>query len=146
MERLITHETKKVVKFIRKEDHSTTISQSAIDKIFSLRQGKENYILRIEIDGGGCQGFQYKFISDEIANIGQKTRDIVIFDENKNLLVVFDVFSEFYIKGAMINYISNLLESGFKIEKNPNSKSSCGCNKSFSSDAVYQESEETDVA
>ena len=117
MKSFLKHQPKKVVKFISHTKHSISLLDSTIKKILDLKKGDENYILRIIINGGGCQGFQYEFTSDKIENIGEKTRDIVLFEElNNNPLVVFDVFSEFYINGSKINYISNLLESGFRIE------------------------------
>ncbi len=142
MESFLKHQPKKVVKFISHTKHSISLLDSTTEKIMDLKKGDENYILRIIINGGGCQGFQYEFTSDKIENIGEKTRDIVLFDElNNNPLIVFDVFSEFYINGSKINYISNLLESGFRIEENPKAKSACGCKKSFASDEFYAEDE-----
>ena len=140
MESFLKHQPKKVVKFIPYEKHSISLSNSTITKILDLKKNDHNYILRIIINGGGCQGFQYEFTSDKIENLGEKTRDIILFDEaQNNLLIVFDVFSEFYINGSTVNYISNLLEAGFRIEENPKAKSACGCKKSFASDELYVE-------
>jgi len=44
--------------------------------------------------------------------------------------VVVDPTSMFYINGASIDYIDNLMGGGFHIE-NPNAVSSCGCGSSF---------------
>ena len=149
MESFLKHKPKKVVKFFPHEKHSIKLLESTIDKILNLKKTHSDYVLRIIINGGGCQGFQYEFQSDTIENIGEKTRDIVLIDEKtNNLLIVFDVFSEFYINGSKINYISNLLESGFRIEENPKAKSACGCKKSFASDEFYAEndSDQDDVS
>jgi iron-sulfur cluster assembly accessory protein len=146
MKNFLKHQPKKVVKFITHTQHSIQLTESTIDKISNLKKDNANYILRIIINGGGCQGFQYEFQSDTIDNIGEKTRDIVLFDEaNQTLLIVFDVFSEFYINESKINYISNLLESGFRIEENPKAKSSCGCKKSFASDEFYTDDESSEL-
>lgn len=141
MESFLKHQPKKVVKFLEHTKHSVLLQEPAIQKILELKKNDQEYVLRITINGGGCQGFQYEFMSDKTHNIGEKTRDIVLLSEN-NPLIVFDIFSEFYIKGSKINYISNLLESGFRIEENPQSSSSCGCKKSFSSDQIYDENDE----
>lgn len=134
----VSHKIEKPTKFVFFQNHSIKLTDKTIKKIELLKQENPNNIIRIIINGGGCQGFQYEFKTDFIENIGKKTRDIVLHDENNNLLFVFDLFSEFYIKGSTINHISTLLESGFKIEKNPQSQSVCGCNKSFASNDVFE--------
>ena len=134
----VEHELKKPTKFIFFKEHDVKLTENAVRKIRELKIGNPNNIIRVMISGGGCQGFQYEFLTDLVENIGKKTRDVVLYDENKILLLSFDLFSEFYVKGAKINYVSTLLESGFKIESNPQSKSSCGCKKSFASDAEFE--------
>ena len=134
----VNHKLLKPVKFIFYKDSDVKLTNEVIEKIKELRCNDENHLVRVVISGGGCQGFQYEFENDVIENIGMKTRDIVLFGDNNSVLIVFDLFSEFYIKGATINYISTIMESGFKIENNPKAKASCGCKKSFSSDAEFE--------
>ena len=129
----------KTVKFVSYKDADIKLTNDAIKKIQELKDNDENYIVRVIISGGGCQGFQYEFKNDVIQNLGMQTRDVVLFEEHNNLLIVFDLFSEFYIKGATINYNLTIMESGFKIENNPKAKASCGCKKSFSSDIEFEE-------
>jgi hypothetical protein len=43
---------------------------------------------------------------------------------------VIDPYSAPYLKGATIDFLSGLEESGFKID-NPNAQASCGCGHSF---------------
>ena len=44
--------------------------------------------------------------------------------------VVVDPFSAPYLKGATVDYLETIQESGFKID-NPQAVSSCGCGHSF---------------
>jgi iron-sulfur cluster assembly protein len=43
---------------------------------------------------------------------------------------VIDPYSAPYLKGATIDFLNGLAESGFKID-NPNAAASCGCGHSF---------------
>ena len=45
------------------------VSKSALDRIESVCKEKESdNFFRISVDGGGCQGFSYKFIFDNKVN------------------------------------------------------------------------------
>ena len=44
--------------------------------------------------------------------------------------VVVDAASAPYLKGAKVDFVESLQESGFKID-NPNASGSCGCGHSF---------------
>ena len=81
-------------------------------------------ILRVEVVAGGCAGFQYKLDFDK-----EKKSDVRI--ESQGVVFVMDNDSEKLIKGAKIEYLDTLNESGFRIS-NPNAEESCGCGKSFS--------------
>jgi iron-sulfur cluster assembly protein len=81
-------------------------------------------VLRVAIQGGGCSGFQYGLGFDTASAEG----DIEL--ELEGVRVVVDPFSAPYLKGATIDFLTGLQESGFKID-NPNAASSCGCGHSF---------------
>ena len=57
-----------------------------------------------------------------------RRRDLEV--EYHGVKVVVDPFSAPYLKGATIDFLEGLQESGFKIE-NPNATSACGCGHSF---------------
>jgi iron-sulfur cluster assembly protein len=81
-------------------------------------------VLRVAIQGGGCSGFQYGLGFDS----GPADGDLELtFDEVR---VVVDPYSAPYLRGATIDFLNGLQESGFKID-NPNAVSSCGCGHSF---------------
>tara|TARA_B100001057_G_C22642909_1_gene868968 strand:+ start:305 stop:622 length:318 start_codon:yes stop_codon:yes gene_type:complete len=98
------------------------ITDKAIKQIneMLLKKDKGSFF-RIAIKGGGCSGFQYDFSFDT----KQEKNDYKI----NNILI--DEQSAELLKGSVIDYVSELIGSSFKIS-NPQSKSSCGCGVSFS--------------
>jgi len=85
----------------------------------------KNY-LRVRVIGGGCSGFQYKLTIDDI--VSETLDDLHVINEVE---VVIDKRSMMYVDGATIDFLDDLNERGFKVE-NPQTKSTCGCGKSFS--------------
>lgn len=81
-------------------------------------------VLRLAIQGGGCSGFQYGLGFDS----GSAEGDIEL--ELEGVRVVVDPFSAPYLRGATIDFLNTIEESGFKID-NPNAAASCGCGHSF---------------
>ncbi|HWH04815.1 MAG TPA: iron-sulfur cluster insertion protein ErpA [Gaiellaceae bacterium] len=81
-------------------------------------------VLRVAIQGGGCSGFQYGLGFDD----GPVDDDVV--EEQHGVTVVIDPHSAPYLRGATIDFLDGLQESGFKID-NPNAAASCGCGHSF---------------
>ena len=110
------------------EDTTTLVSLTpgAAVKIKELmaEDPEEALVLRVAIQGGGCSGFQYGLGFDS----GAIDDDLVT--EQHGVTVVVDPHSAPYLKGATVDFLSGLQESGFKIE-NPNAQASCGCGHSF---------------
>ena len=112
------------------EDPQTTLvtlTESAATKIKGLMAEEpagEAEVLRVMIQGGGCSGFQYGLGFD----VGSQEGDLEL--EQHGVTVVVDPFSAPYLRGATIDFVDGLQESGFKIE-NPNAVASCGCGHSF---------------
>jgi iron-sulfur cluster assembly accessory protein len=104
-----------------------TLTTNAAAKVKGiLEQEKENLPqggLRIYVQGGGCSGFQYGMVLDEVAE-----GDQVI--EAEGVKVIVDPMSLRYLEGAEVDYKEDLMGGGFAI-KNPNAKSTCGCGHSF---------------
>ncbi|MCR3755048.1 MAG: iron-sulfur cluster insertion protein ErpA [Candidatus Westeberhardia cardiocondylae] len=100
----------------------TNAATKKIKTLLSIKKNK-NKKLRIYIVGGGCNGFQYKFMLDEKIN-----KDDIIIKKNINLLI--DSVSSQYLIGSSIDYIENLEGSRFTI-KNPNATNTCSCGNSF---------------
>ena len=81
-------------------------------------------MLRITVNGGGCQGFEYAFKPDTTKN-----DDDIIFEKDSARIII-DEISLPYLDGAEIDYVDDLIGAHFKIN-NPNATSSCGCGTSF---------------
>ncbi|MSP22235.1 MAG: iron-sulfur cluster insertion protein ErpA [Dehalococcoidia bacterium] len=80
--------------------------------------------LRVFVVGGGCSGYQYGMaIADEI-----EADDAIVEEEGVRILV--DRESQQYVSGAEIDYVEDLMKSGFTIH-NPMATSSCACGSSF---------------
>ena len=103
------------------------ITESAAGRIAELRaaEGSDDLMLRIIVDGGGCNGFQYRFDFDATQN-----EDDRVF-ERDGVKVVIDEVSLEFLADAQVDYKKELIGSYFAIE-NPNATSSCGCGTSFS--------------
>ena len=100
------------------------VDDSAVKRIKELRtlQGKENLMLRIRIEGGGCSGFQYKLkLSDDVPG----SQDVLFAD-----VLMVDDLSLNFLEGATVSFQESLAGSEFKID-NPNAVSGCGCGTSF---------------
>lgn len=103
-----------------------TLTSSAASAVKDLLQKRnlENYALRVYVAGGGCSGFQYGMALE--GNI----RDTDLVFEHEGVKVVVDEISIEYLHGSTIDYVDEIMGSGFKIQ-NPNAVSSCGCGNSF---------------
>ncbi|HCR86298.1 MAG TPA: iron-sulfur cluster assembly accessory protein [Alphaproteobacteria bacterium] len=102
------------------------ISDNAAKRILKLLKDEPaNSRLRIAVEGGGCNGFQYKFDFDT-----NKAEDDIII-KNGGAEVLLDSTSAELIAGSILDYIETLGYAHFEI-KNPQAQSSCGCGNSFS--------------
>jgi iron-sulfur cluster assembly protein len=104
-----------------------TLTARAAEKIRGLMAQEpagEAEVLRVAIQGGGCSGFEYALGFDRGAAEGDHEL------EYHGVRLVVDPFSAPYLRGATVDYLETIQESGFKIE-NPNAVSACGCGSSF---------------
>src|SRR6185503_10000745 len=105
------------------------LTTAAAEKVKTvLAQEKDNLPqggLRIYVQGGGCSGFQYGMVLDEVADGDQVY-------ETDGIKVIVDPMSMRYLEGAEVDYKEDLMGGGFAI-KNPNATSTCGCGHSFQS-------------
>jgi iron-sulfur cluster assembly accessory protein len=115
------------VEIIERTDQLIVLTESAAVKIKGLIAEEpegEATVLRIAVQGGGCSGFEYALGFDQAAQEGDYEL------ETHGVKVVVDPFSAPYLRGAEIDYLETIQESGFKIS-NPNATSACGCGHSF---------------
>jgi iron-sulfur cluster assembly protein len=105
------------------------VTPSAATEIHKFMEGEDDLPetagLRVRVVPGGCSGFQYSLNIEEVSREG----DTLIEQEGVRLFV--DMFSGQYLNGITVDYVSNMMGSGFTFE-NPNATGGCGCGSSFS--------------
>ena len=104
-----------------------TLTANAAEKLGGILEQKgiaATHGLRVFVKGGGCGGMQYGMTFDD------QTRYSDQIYEQHGMRVLVDDVSLFYIDGASIDYVDNLMGGGFHID-NPQAVSSCGCGSSF---------------
>jgi iron-sulfur cluster assembly protein len=85
-------------------------------------EGKE-YALRVAVQPGGCAGLRYALYFDD------RKLDDDLVERVNGVEVRVDKMSAPYLRGAEIDYLDTLEQSGFTIN-NPNAKGSCACGDS----------------
>ena len=104
-----------------------TVSEKAAAKAKDMFKEKglpEDTGLRVFVAGGGCSGYQYGMALAKEA----EGDDTVI--EADGVRIVVDPDSRQLLGGAEIDYVEDLMKSGFTIY-NPNATASCACGSSF---------------
>jgi iron-sulfur cluster assembly accessory protein len=101
------------------------VSKSALKRIVEVSKKNKKKFFRISIDGGGCQGFSYKFDFDDKISENDKVLD---YSEVK---ILIDSTSLGFINDAKLDFVEDMIGSYFKIS-NPKATSTCGCGISFS--------------
>jgi iron-sulfur cluster assembly accessory protein len=90
-----------------------------------LKNEEPGSTLRISVKGGGCSGFSYAF------DIESRTADDDVVLQRDGATVLIDPVSVEYMKGAVIDFVDDVMGQSFRIE-NPMATSGCGCGTSFS--------------
>lgn len=115
------------------ETMTLSITESAASKVQELldreisaapeeHEGKE-YSLRVAVQPGGCAGLRYALYFDD-----RKLDDDDI-STVRGVEIRTDKMSAPYLRGAEIDYVDSLAQSGFTIN-NPNAKGTCACGDS----------------
>ena len=103
----------------------TEPAAAEIKKFMTSEEGlPETAGLRVRVVPGGCSGFQYSL------NIEEESRQGDFVLEEKGVRLFVDMFSAQYLNGVQIDYVTNVMGSGFTFT-NPNATGSCGCGSSF---------------
>ncbi len=116
-----------------KAPNKVGISSTAASKVAELLEREvssapeehsgKSYALRVAVQPGGCAGLRYALYFDDEKRDG----DEVMISEGVEVRV--DKMSAPYLRGATIDYVDGLQQSGFTID-NPNAKGSCACGDS----------------
>ncbi len=103
-----------------------TLTDFAVQKVRSLldAEGRDDLLLRIAVQPGGCSGLRYQLYFDDRQLDGDVETD---YD---GVLVVTDKMSAPYLGGASIDFVDTIEKQGFTID-NPNAQGSCACGDSF---------------
>lgn len=104
------------------------LTPSAVQAVRDLLVKREldtsEYALRVFVSGGGCSGMQYGMALES------NVRATDLSCEFDGIKVVVDEVSIDYMRGATVDFVDDVMGSGFKID-NPNAVASCGCGHSF---------------
>ncbi|CAI2381391.1 unnamed protein product [Moneuplotes crassus] len=103
------------------------ITKQCIFQVNKLKSQNQGYkYLKIEVDNGGCSGFQYNIsMCDKITE-----KDILFTKDDVTLLV--DEITLDMINGSTIHYKDEMIRSAFEVVSNPNASLNCSCGVSFS--------------
>jgi|TARA_R110000824_G_scaffold7263_2_gene32780 iron-sulfur cluster assembly protein len=103
-----------------------TITELAAEKARELMISRElpDGALRVFVAGGGCSGYQYGM------GLARSAEDDDIILEANDVRIVIDPESAVHLEGAEIDYVDDIMKSGFSIH-NPNATKSCACGSSF---------------
>ncbi len=106
-----------------------TITEGAAKAVQEMLDKKDlkDHALRVFISGGGCSGYQYGMALESEA----RPSDFIL--EQFGVKVFIDDVSMGYMRGAKVDYVDDVMGSGFKID-NPKATSTCGCGHSFQTD------------
>lgn len=108
------------------ETQLVNITDAAVEKAKALLEARDlpEGALRVFVAGGGCSGYQYGMA------LARSTEADDLVMERGGVRIVVDPESAQYLNGAEIDYIDEVMKSGFSIY-NPNATKSCACGSSF---------------
>ncbi|NXA31680.1 ISCA2 protein, partial [Eudromia elegans] len=104
----------------------------ALQRLLEIAEGDE--FLRLQVEGGGCSGFQYKFSLDTVIQPDDRRAGgarAAVFEQG-GARVVVDVDSLAFVKGSMVDFSQELIRSSFQVVSNPQAEKGCSCGTSFS--------------
>ncbi len=103
-----------------------TVTDKAAEKAKAIlsERGVEGGALRVFVAGGGCSGYQYGM------SIARKAEEGDIAIQAEGITILIDEESAPLISGAEVDYVDDIMKSGFTIF-NPNATKSCACGTSF---------------
>ena len=106
--------------------NALNFSESALNHFNDalIQRGKGNGV-KLGIKKAGCSGYEYTF--EYVDNIDETFINV---NTNSDLNIYVDSDSMPFLKGSLIDYIDDGLNSGIKFI-NPNAKAVCGCGESF---------------
>lgn len=98
------------------------LTDNAKEHLHKLSKDNDGKLIRLEVKGGGCAGFEYEWTFSN----GPDKNDMIV----ENILLIDRMF-EMYILNMELDYVEEIFGSNF-VFKNPQAKNTCGCGTSFS--------------
>ena len=102
-----------------------SITDDAVQKLKEFVEPWE--IVRLAVEGGGCNGFQYRFGVQPDDEVDEEDHITKTAD---GLRLCVAPISYMYLANVEIDFEQSTFSSAFKIN-NPDITGSCGCGKSF---------------
>jgi iron-sulfur cluster assembly accessory protein len=101
-----------------------TDAAAAKAKALLDQEGRDDLVLRIQVEPGGCAGLRYSLYFDDRSLDGDVTA------EHGGVTLKVDRMSAPYLQGATIDFVDTIEKQGFTID-NPMATGSCACGDSF---------------
>ncbi|USO01797.1 MAG: iron-sulfur cluster assembly accessory protein [Alphaproteobacteria bacterium] len=105
----------------------TLTDRAAAEIQKSLTHEPTGSFLRLEVLGGGCSGFQYRFRFDTLV----QGDDRCFANDSFGVALHVDPSSFTLLQGSTVDYKEDLMGAAYVVI-NPNAEVSCGCGNSFS--------------
>lgn len=114
------------------------ITDRARDKLVDIANKDNNpdSALRIQVESGGCHGFQYNLDLTSLPEALAGDEDLVVFQrsDSPRATVIFDDSSLEILQDSKIDFTKELIGASFKVVDSPYTSTSCGCGASFDFD------------
>eukprot|EP00388_Colpodella_angusta_P021787 GDKJ01055441.1.p1 GENE.GDKJ01055441.1~~GDKJ01055441.1.p1 ORF type:complete len:177 (-),score=26.13 GDKJ01055441.1:116-646(-) len=105
------------------------ITDRAAAKILKIaKASKKDPVLRLGITSGGCSGFQYDF---GLTSTFDPESDYITETEVGSKLVIEKSLADMFVSHAKVDYVDEMIRSGFAVTQNDAAASGCSCGKSF---------------
>ncbi|KGQ86958.1 iron-sulfur cluster assembly accessory protein [Candida albicans P94015] len=129
-----------------KTNLSFAITERASKKLNEIsQQDNQDSGLLIQVESGGCHGFQYNLkltnIDKELQQQQQQQdgdangeHDLIVFERDQGGKVIMNESSLMILQDSKLDYTKELIGSQFKIVDSPYTSSACGCGSSFDFD------------
>ncbi|TDQ60362.1 HesB/IscA family protein [Phaeovulum veldkampii] len=101
-----------------------TLTPAAVAQVRRLMEKTGAAGLRLGIKKGGCAGMEYTIEPVQVAD----PMDVAIEQDGAQVLIA--PMAQMFLFGTEIDYVSDVLESGFRFN-NPNVVEACGCGESI---------------
>ncbi|KAI3843932.1 hypothetical protein MKX03_007451 [Papaver bracteatum] len=100
------------------------MTQNCIQRLKELhaKQAKDK-MLRLNVEAGGCSGFQYVFELDDEPKPNDRLSWFLVTKHGVKLVV--DKSSYGLVKGATVDYVEELIRSAFVVTENPSAVGGC---------------------